>query len=50
MREGDLVRVEGRNGFWKVWAVLGSRRVMIEDIPGAAIGPCEVLEHVPRMR
>lgn len=45
-REGDLVRVEGKNGFWSVWSVLSSKRVMIEDIPGCAIGPCNAIEVV----
>jgi hypothetical protein len=47
--KGDLVRVEGRHGFWPVWSSLSNEgRVMIEDMPGASVGPCVVLEVVRR--
>lgn len=40
-----MVRVEGRDGWFRVWSTLsGEGRVMIEDMPGCAIGPCEVIE------
>lgn len=45
---GDLVRVEGRWGYFPVWTVFQDGLVMIEDIKGASIGPCVVLEHVSR--
>lgn len=42
---GDFVRVEGRTGWWPVWSTLSNEgRVMIEDMPGCAIGPCVVLK------
>lgn len=39
VEEGDVVRVAGRDGFWRVWTVLPSACVMIEDGPGMALGP-----------
>lgn len=36
--------VFGRHGWWPVWSLLSTGRVMIEDSPGNAIGPFAALE------
>jgi hypothetical protein len=45
--KGDLVRVEGRSGWWPVDLVLDTGRVMVDDGAGN-IGPYNVIEFVSR--